>query len=632
MSRSAHPPHRRTAAVLAGSLATLLAAVLLPAAPAQAVLPDDVPVGYWPSSCEDAGSRHCIAELTVTPDGGEPAPASGLDAQAALSSDGELSWAIDGWSNQPDEILDGEVTMVIRTGVWIPRFTTATARDLRVTRSEDGEGNHLLTVSGRPVAVAWDLSSENAVFCTTGFTCGDTNSMAYAVDSGYRFRGKSRDLDGLDENTVAAVDGAYIASGAQATPDFFAPFEDPDNGPTLPLGVLMNPQLDPNGDPVRGALNAYVPAGYFAAQQTTPEDAVATGFDLVAGSTTGAVSVPTLATVVDGGVALDVPDIAYQTAPLDDFRHLTVYRRASQADPEATAPGSPQQVGAIGEPDGAVVTWDAPESDGGSPITGYRVRAYAAATGGPVVTRCDSDDPEVTTCSLGGLTDGDVLWVAPSAVTAFGEGRPEPRVAVTIGEPVYAPGAPRTVKVVADANRLTASWLAPVSNGGAAITRYTARAYRTAVGGTAVKTCIALAPALTCAFTGLVSNERLYVEVSATNRIGAGPATTTRVSGAPMTVSSAPRSVTAKSAKNKIAASWLPPLNTGGTAVIRYQADLYTAAKGGTPTYRCTTTGTGRTCTGSILKVGRTYYLSVVAVNAVGASVGSARIKVVVKK
>jgi hypothetical protein len=637
MTRSADPPFRRTVAGLAGTLATLVTALLLPAAPAHAVLPDDVPVGYWPSICDETDTQHCIADVTVTPEGGEPATVSGLNAWAALAADGTLTWAVDGWATPLTEAQDGEVTLVIRTGVWVPRFTAATAEGLRVTRTEDGDGNHLLTITGRPAAVAWDKSSENAVLCTTGFTCGDDDSMAYAVDSGHRFRGVSRDLDGIEAETVAAVDGAYIASGAQATPDFFAPFDDPDNGPALPLGVLLNPQLDASGDPVRGAVNVFVPPGYFTAQQTTPEEAVETGFDLVSSSTAASISIPTYATVENGGVALDVPDIAYPTSSLDDFHHLTVFRRPSQATPDMTAPGSPEQVVATGEPDGLVVRWAAPESDGGSPVTGYRVRMYPAATGGPVLRRCDAGGPEVTECRIGELTDGDVVWVAPSAVTALGEGRAESRVAVTVGEPVYAPGAPRTLKVVAAANRLTASWLAPLSDGGAAITRYTVRAYRTAVAGTAVKACVAIAPApatpaLSCAITGLTSNERLYLEVSATNRVGVGPVTTTRVSGAPLTVSSAPRSVVVKSAKSRISATWAPPLNTGGTKIIQYRADLYTAAKGGAPLYRCTTTGVGRTCTGAVLKPGRTYYLSVVAVNAVGASAGSARIKVVVKK
>jgi hypothetical protein len=627
MSRSADPPFRRLVAGLAGSLAALVTAVLLPAGPAFAELPDDVPAGDW-LACADADAQHCVEQVTVTPDGGEPAVLPELQAWAALSHEGVLTWRIDGWDTTLTEAQDGEVTMVIRTGVWIPRFTSATARDLRVTRTEDGNGNHTLTITGRPVAVAWDLSSEDAVICTAGFSCGGYDSMASAVDSGYRFRGQSRSLDGLDEAVVANADGAYIASGAQATPDFFDAYDDPDNGPALALGVLGNPQLDADGDPVRGGVNLFVPAGYLAAQQTTPEAAVETGFDLVAVSDGSTYSIPASATVLDDGVAVDIPDIAYPAA----VSQLALYRRVSQADPAMTAPGAPQDVVATGVTDGVTVSWAAPESDGGSPITGYRVRAFAAVTGGPVLDRCDTDSPETTTCEMGGMTDGDQIWVAPSAVTVLGESGAESRVAVTVGEPVFLPTVPLTLKVVAAKNRLTATWAVPGYDGNAAISRYTVRAYRTATGGTPARAnCVALAPTLTCAFTGLTNPERLYLEVSATNKVGTSPYTA-RVGGAPLTVASAPRSVTAKSAKGRVTATWAASLSNGNTPITRYQADVFTAAKGGSLAVRCTATGSGRACTGAVLKVGRTYYLGVTALNAVGVSPSSARVKIVVKK
>src|SRR5207253_3142183 len=100
-----------------------------------------------------------------------------------------------------------------------------------------------------------------------------------------------------------------------------------------------------------------------------------------------------------------------------------------------------------------------------------------APTGGTVVNRCDAeaDDP---TCQAWGLDDGVTYYVSANAITALGEGPASARVPVTVGDPVTVPDVPRGLKVTAGARRADLTWTAPASDGGAPISRYTARAYR----------------------------------------------------------------------------------------------------------------------------------------------------------
>jgi hypothetical protein len=97
-------------------------------------------------------------------------------------------------------------------------------------------------------------------------------------------------------------------------------------------------------------------------------------------------------------------------------------------------------------------------------------------------------------------------------------------------------------------------------------------------------------------------------------------------------VAGAPRGIATTSSRGKVTVNWTPPAALGGTAVTGYRAEFFTAAKRGTATGKCTAAGTARTCVISSLKVGRTYYLTVTATNAVGVSAAPARIKVLVKR
>lgn len=77
------------------------------------------------------------------------------------------------------------------------------------------------------------------------------------------------------------------------------------------------------------------------------------------------------------------------------------------------APGPPKAVVAVPIEGGGTISWTAPKSDGGSPVTGYTV-AVPGAT-------CSTTG--ATTCSVSGLTDGHAYEARVKAVNAIGTGR-----------------------------------------------------------------------------------------------------------------------------------------------------------------------------------------------------------------
>jgi uncharacterized protein YjbI with pentapeptide repeats len=165
------------------------------------------------------------------------------------------------------------------------------------------------------------------------------------------------------------------------------------------------------------------------------------------------------------------------------------------------APGAPTDVKVIGGTGLLDVSWTAPASDGGSPITAYTV----TATPGPLT--CSTNVG--LTCTFTIPTGVKTLTISVRAFNAVGLGRPSKKVKVTV------PGAPTGVKAVGVDDAIGVSWTAPASDGGIAVTGYTV----TATPGTA--TC-ATTGATTCSVLGLANGTAYSITVQATNSMGAG--------------------------------------------------------------------------------------------------------------
>ncbi|MFW9914322.1 MAG: SBBP repeat-containing protein [Candidatus Thorarchaeota archaeon] len=140
-----------------------------------------------------------------------------------------------------------------------------------------------------------------------------------------------------------------------------------------------------------------------------------------------------------------------------------------------TAPDAPQSLSATVGGNFVNLSWAVPSSDGGFPITGYRVYRgttsgiYALA--GVVSTTSFNDTP---------LAGGMTYYYVVTAINAAGESDFSEEVSATpTGIPastLTAPGIPQSVSATAGENSILLSWTAPTDDGGVTITSY--RVYR----------------------------------------------------------------------------------------------------------------------------------------------------------
>ena len=279
-----------------------------------------------------------------------------------------------------------------------------------------------------------------------------------------------------------------------------------------------------------------------------------------------------------------------------------------------TVPGQPHNV--TGTPGNGLVgvTWSAPGADGGSAITGY------TATASPGGATCTATPP-TTSCTVGGLVNGQGYTFIVTAANAAGAGPPSSTSAAVA--PRTVPGAPIGVQAQPGNGSAVVTWSAPSSDGGAVITRYTVTA---SPGG---GTCSWSAGPLECTVSGLANGQGYTFTVVATNAAGTGPASSpsggmTQMSlpaAAPAGVAVVPVPPTVGS----LAVTWQAP-DDGGSEITGYTATAFAAVTLASTGRSCAVTGmppaTGCTITG--LAPGVAVVVRVAATTAAGTGLASA--------
>jgi LPXTG-motif cell wall-anchored protein len=174
--------------------------------------------------------------------------------------------------------------------------------------------------------------------------------------------------------------------------------------------------------------------------------------------------------------------------------------RASAAVTPATVPDAPMNVVAVAGDRQATVTFDAPTSNGGSPITGFVVTAACGDASCPVAdlfsTFTESTDGtacESSPCVVDGLLNGATYTFSVVAVNDVGES--EASAASPSVVPAGAPSAPLNPTVRQISGGVTVSWAAPTDVNGSPVTGYVVSG-----GG---QTCETDARTTTCTFEGL---------------------------------------------------------------------------------------------------------------------------------
>jgi fibronectin type 3 domain-containing protein len=148
---------------------------------------------------------------------------------------------------------------------------------------------------------------------------------------------------------------------------------------------------------------------------------------------------------------------------------LIALRPAGAPGPQHTAPGAPQNLTANGGDTNIHLAWDPPASDGGTPVTGLQI--YRSTTQGAeklIATIGVASDWSDTSVS-----NGTTYYYKVAAVNSVGPGTLSAEVSATPAKPpASAPTAPQALTASVKGKAIALSWLAPASDGGAAITEY----------------------------------------------------------------------------------------------------------------------------------------------------------------
>ncbi len=255
----------------------------------------------------------------------------------------------------------------------------------------------------------------------------------------------------------------------------------------------------------------------------------------------------------------------------------------------------------------ATVSFTAPSSDGGSAITSYTATSSPGDFTG-TISQSGSGDIIVS-----GLTNGTAYTFTVTATNAI-----DTSVASAASNsvvPATIPDAPTIGTAVAGPAQATVPFTAPSSNGGSAITSYTATSSPGDITGT-----ISQSGSGSITVSGLTNGTAYTFTVTATNAIGTSLASAVSNSVAPaITIPDAPTIGTAVPLNQQAKVPFTAPSSDGGSAITSYTA---TSSPGGI-------TGTlSQSGSGSIIVSGLTngtaYTFTVTATNTLGTSAASA--------
>lgn len=278
----------------------------------------------------------------------------------------------------------------------------------------------------------------------------------------------------------------------------------------------------------------------------------------------------------------------------------------SSATTPYTAPDAPSGLSANGGPSQVTLSWQAPASNGGAPITVYAVTAYGGAASAALPNvGCTASSQ--TTCTVGGLTNGTQYNFRVTASNGTVSPLSDWSGWAT---PLNTPGAPRDVAASPGSGAASVTWSRPRSDGGSPVTGYVATA---SPGG---QNCSVGAGLSQCSIAGLTDGTTYTVTVAAFNLAGTGPASSSSNPVTPVALAGAPQAVTTQFAGGgtAVAVSWTPPDPSIQPTPTGY---LVTALPGG---QQCKTPGT--TCNVTGLMPGVTY--SIFVASMVGSAIGTA--------
>ena len=269
-------------------------------------------------------------------------------------------------------------------------------------------------------------------------------------------------------------------------------------------------------------------------------------------------------------------------------------------------PGPPRNLQALAGDGRALLTWEAPSSDGGSPVTGYRICRGMAGEDRTFLAQIGN----LTTYEDTGLTNGAIYRYTVAAQNIAGLGGDSFEA---MAVPAALPGPPRDLRATAGDGQITLNWTEPLSDGGLAITIYLV--YRGISPG-ATSLLKEIEDIGTHAFVdrGLTNGITYYYSITARTGAGEG-ASSEEIDATPFTRPGEPRDPRATDGDGRARLSWKAPEQDGGAAILKYR--IYRGEETGEATFlRDLKEGLEFHDTG--LTNGKIYYYRVSAFNKAG--------------
>ena len=288
------------------------------------------------------------------------------------------------------------------------------------------------------------------------------------------------------------------------------------------------------------------------------------------------------------------------------------------ATTDPIVPGAPTNLRAraIGSSE-IELTWNTPSTDGGSPVTSYRIQGWGpSATGW--TTLVDNTGSTATVYLHEGLDPAASWRYRVMAINAAGAG-PASNTATATTD-AGPPGPPRELSATArGANWIELTWRAPESTGGLALSGYQIEVYEE---GTSTWTILVANTGSTLTqyhHLGLDPGTTWYYRVSGVNSVGAGESSAVASATTDAVPPGRPTKLTATAnGPHRIELLWFPPEQDGGSSVTGYRIEVF---EEGGDSWRALEENTRSTSieyahTGLDPASTRTY--RVVAINAVG--------------
>jgi fibronectin type 3 domain-containing protein len=223
-----------------------------------------------------------------------------------------------------------------------------------------------------------------------------------------------------------------------------------------------------------------------------------------------------------------------------------------------TVPGPPRDLNVDNGSSYVQLTWNAPSSDGGSPVTGYNIYRNTNMDAAPVLLASVGDQLGYNdTTAINGIT----YHYRVSAVNVVGEGPlTEPEEAT----PYTVPGEPRNLRATFNGIEVILDWDAPLSDGGSAVNGY--KVYRgIASDSMSLRATLGVEHQYVDEF--IAADQAYYYKVQAINDRGEGPFSETVLFDP--NLPSAP-TLDASLGLDFVSLVWQAPSSTGSSEIIGY--------------------------------------------------------------